>query len=94
MRMHHMPHVHPHGLLLRQPKVAAQFLYSRPTDALSAVEHYFIKSEHSIVCYFHRHFFWQKNALWASDLVGCPTAVVLSAGSQLAISRGPTSDIG
>ena len=75
--------IDPIVFLLHQPKVAQQFLYMRPKDALSAVEHYFIKSEHSIVCYFHRHFFWQENALWASDLSGCPTNVVLSSDDAI-----------
>ena len=40
-------------------------------------EHYFIKSEHSIVHYFHRHFYWFANILWAHDL-HAPSAVVMA----------------
>jgi hypothetical protein len=38
--------------------VAHNFLYEKPTDALSSVETYFIKSEQRIVSYFHRSFHW------------------------------------
>jgi len=64
--------------LLHQPKVAFNFLYAEPQDTLSAVEHYFIKSEHSIVHFFHHHFVWWQNVLWAHDLRQFPTEVVLS----------------
>lgn len=70
--------IDPIVFLLHQPKVAHSFLYSEPHDTLSAVEHYFIKSEHSIVHFFHHHFFWHKNVLWANDLKRVPTEVVLS----------------
>lgn len=42
--------------LLHHHKVAQSFLYSRPsaTNFRGHVEHYFIKSEHSIVSFFHR----------------------------------------
>lgn len=43
-------------LLLLQ--VARSFLYSQPEGIESSVEHYFVKSELSIVSYFHRHFYW------------------------------------
>jgi len=70
--------IDPIVFLLHQPKVAHQFLYAKPKTTLSAVEHYFIKSEHSIVSYFHRHFFWQDILLWAKDVAHCSTHVVLS----------------
>ena len=52
--------IDPIVFLLHHHKVAQSFLYSRPQkrDALGAVERYFIKSEHSIISYFHRHFYW------------------------------------
>ena len=60
--------IDPIVFLLHQPKVATNFLYAKPKSTLSAVEHYFIKSEHSIVSYFHRHFFWQA-CMHASTIV-------------------------
>ena len=49
----------------------------RANDAIAAVENYFIKSEHSIVSFFHRHFYWFANILWAHEL-HAPSAVILA----------------
>jgi pimeloyl-ACP methyl ester carboxylesterase len=71
--------IDPIVFLLHQHNVAQAFLYSRPSKAnfKGHVEHYFIKSEHSIVSFFHRHFYWFANILWSEELP-CPTAVILS----------------
>ena len=75
--------IDPICFLLHQPKIASQFLYDAPKDTLSAVENYFIKSEHSIVSYFHRHFFWEDIVLWRDDLAHSPASVVLSSEDAL-----------
>jgi len=69
--------IDPICFLLHHSKVARSFLYSQPEGIESSVEHYFVKSELSIVSYFHRHFYWYMNNLWVNDL-SCPTKVVLS----------------
>ena len=50
--------IDPIVFLLHHHKVAHNFMYEKPSDALSAVETYFIKSEQRIVSYFHRSFHW------------------------------------
>ena len=71
--------IDPIVFLLHHHKVAQSFLYSRPDSRnfRGHVEHYFIKSELSIVSYFHRHFYWFANILWAHEL-HAPSAVVLA----------------
>ena len=71
--------IDPIVFLLHHHKVAQSFLYSRPLkqDAKAKVERFFVKSEHSVVAYFHRHFYWFANILWAEQLKA-PTAVILS----------------
>jgi len=68
--------------LLHHSKVCANFLYAKPADDQADLEHYFIKSELSIVSYFHRHFYWYANNLWVQDLP-CPTSVVLSENDNI-----------
>ena len=72
--------IDPIVFLLHQHKVAQSFLYSRPDkdNTKGHVERYFIKSEHSIVSFFHRHFYWFANILWAEDLRGTPSAIILA----------------
>jgi hypothetical protein len=76
--------IDPIVFLLHHHKVAQSFLYSRPQkrDALAAVERYFIKSERSIISYFHRHFYWFSNILWKHE-VRVPFAVVLSTEDRI-----------
>ena len=70
--------IDPIVFLLHQPKVAQSFLYDKPHDARAAIGHYFIKSERTIVHYFHHHFDWQQNVLWTADLRATPTEVILA----------------
>lgn len=52
--------IDPITFLLHHHKVAQSFIYSRPEPGSmqGRCEHYFIKSEQSIVSYFHKHFYW------------------------------------
>lgn len=69
--------IDPIVFLLHHQKVAHQFLYKRSETAKEAVESYFVKSERRIVSYFHRHFYFHQNLLWAEQCT-FPTSVVLS----------------
>ena len=61
-------------------QVAHAFIYDKPArdDPQAQVETFFVKSERSTATYFHRHFYWFSNILWADELAA-PTAVVLAA---------------
>jgi len=69
--------IDPIVFLLHHQKVAHKFLYDKPHTTRASVESYFVKSERRIVSYFHRHFYFHQNLLWAEDCA-FPTSVVLS----------------
>lgn len=76
--------IDPIVFLLHHHNVAQSFLYSRPdgSEPLETVQRYFIKSERSIVSYFHRHFYWFSCILWKHELQA-PSAVVLATDDRI-----------
>ena len=63
----------------RRVQVAHSFIYDKPAadDPQAQVETFFVKSERSTATYFHRHFYWFSNILWADELPA-PSLVVLA----------------
>lgn len=76
--------IDPIVFLLHHHNVAQAFLYSRPerSNHLEKVMRFFITSEHSIVSFFHRHFYWYACILWKDEL-RCPSAVVLASQDRI-----------
>ena len=65
-------------------QVAYAFIYDKPArnDPQAQVETFFVKSERSTATYFHRHFYWFSNILWANE-IPAPSAVVLAADDSI-----------
>jgi len=79
--------IDPIVFMLHHYKVADSFLYDRSSDPYALVEKYFIKSEQRIVSYFHRHFFWYNNNLWADHLDFSTTVVLSGKDSIVPVSQ-------